>query len=378
MSLLPSTSGGGIVKFWHLAAVLALVGLGSAVSTVVRNPGEPIGPDVGGGIFAFLAMAVITVMLFRVDALNVRLDRSGPVVPAEDPAVPAGTRWTLDQIAAVLALHVEPMNGVVFADQRTGTIRVMIDPPTAITRRSGQEDRRVGETRTSSGESFIGQWTRIQLRPGNAPQLKSRSSNVYARLNQVGRMVPVWASLRFGDRESTRQTRNVVLAGHGPPISFRFDSGELYQAVDAIAVRAGWVSAADVAAQPVDPKTRHEVRSVERTSSTSSVSSSTSSASATPAADVHLSPEEVQARMEAVRRGAAEAASKDSAGLSKIMSLVGGGILAGCLIGTILGLIFGMPWWASFIIIGSGLLFCLIFVLPVWVLFGTPWRPKQA
>jgi hypothetical protein len=28
-----------------------------------------------------------------------------------------------------------------------------------------------------------------------------------------------------------------------------------------------------------------------------------------------------------------------------------------------------MVWWASFIIIGSGLLFCLLFVLP-WVLIG--------
>ena len=81
--------------------------------------------------------------------------------------------------------------------------------------------------------------------------------------------------------------------------------------------------------------------------------------------------------MAEVRRRVADTSAKGNANVSKIMSLIGGGILAGCVIGTILGLIFGMPWWASFIIIGSGLLFCLIFVLPIWLLMGPPWRPKQ-
>jgi uncharacterized membrane protein len=51
------------------------------------------------------------------------------------------------------------------------------------------------------------------------------------------------------------------------------------------------------------------------------------------------------------------------------MTWVGAAILAACVLATLIGLLAGMVWWASFIIIGSGLLFCLLFVLP-WVLIG--------
>lgn len=366
------------MKLWYLTAVLAFIGAAGAITTVVRGSDQPIGPEVGGGIVAFVVMAVLTVLLYRVDALNSRLDRNGLAVPAEDPAVPPGTRWTLDQIASVLALWVEPFNGVVFADERTGTIRVMIDPPTAITEVA--DDRRVGDDRSSSGPSIMGRWTRIRMRPGRLPQLKLRKSNVNARLNHLGRMVPVWGTPALGSGAGGRQTRNVVRAGQGPPISFRYDSRELWQAVDAIAVRAGWASAAAVASRPVDPKADHVVRTVERTTSTattstSSTSTSTATSSTSTGSEVAppVTPDAVHAMIEKARRDGA----KDDAKISMIMTVIGGGILAGCLIGTILGLIFGMPWWASFIIIGSGLLFCLLFVLPVWIAFGRPGRARQ-
>lgn len=366
------------MKIWYLTAALALVCAAYVVRDLVQNPGDPLSPDGFGGLVGFVAMAVVTVFLFRRHATNTRFDDNGPVTPAEDPAIPDGTRWTVEQIAAVLALHVQPMNGVVFADERTQTIRVMIDPPSAITWSAGkteqtnfthsQQERwqRQGG-RSTSPASYAGSWTRIQLHPGQLPQLENRTSTVSVKINDTGMLVPDWA--RGGDSGSGGPGA-LTSAGSRTPISFEFDSRELQHAVDRIAIRAGWVSEQQVAARPADPKTRHEVRTVERTASKSTSSSSLM-------AGDQPSSEELRARLEKARAQQAKGPRRQ-VDAAKIMTLVGAAVLAGCVIGTVLGLIFGMPWWASFIIIGSGLVFCAVFVLPVRLLMGGPRRPEQA
>lgn len=377
---MPSPNTGGPVKFWHGTGLLALLSLGYLVSEVVRSPDRTLSPDGFGGLVGFVSMAVATVLLYRRQARNSRLDHNGPVAPAEDPSVPEGTRWTLDQIASVLALHVQPMNGVVFADDRTQTIRVMVDPPSAITWNAGeatpgrteaQRDRMRGSGGSQASPYFTGRWTIIRLHAGQLPELENRQSTVSVAYNGAGDFVPLWSPTGKGSLQVNQSV--LPAAGSRTPLSFEYDSRELHRVVDSTVVRAGWASAADVAARPADPKTRHEVRRVDRTTSTATVATSTQTGE-------RPSEAELKARLKEAHRQQIKANSSSGKELdpSKIMTLIGAVVLAGCVIGTILGLIFGMPWWASFIIIGSGLVFCAIFVLPVWLLFGKPRQAQQS
>lgn len=394
------------MKFWYLTAVLAVVCAGYVVRDLVQNPGDPLSPDGFGGLVGFLAMAVVTTFLFRRSARNTRIDDSGPVAPAEDPAVGEGTRWTLDQIAAVVALQVQPMNGLVFADERTGTLRVMIDPPSAITWSAGERDLTPGfgtderREHRDSAPYFTGQWTRVRMHPGRLPEVANQSSTLSVAYNDAGTLVPQWSAATGDSLQADPSV--LTAAGSRTPISFEFDSRELQHAVDRIAVRAGWVSEQQVSARPTDPETRHEVRTVERTASTQNTSRSTDTTGGAQPSDSHQSTSsttqssssttqssspttrgsnppqtgaETRARFEQIRREQARAGNQDFRKASKIMTLIGAAILVGCVIGTVLGLVFGMPWWASFIIIGSGLVFCLLFVLPLWLIAGRPWAP---
>ena len=366
------------MKIWHGTGLLALLSLGYIVSDIVRSPDRSLGPDGFGGLVGFVGMAIVTVVLFRRQARNSRLDHDGLVAPAEDPSVPEGTRWTLGQIAAVLALHVQPMNGVVFADDRTGTIRVMVDPPSAITWNAGEEtpgrteaqrDRMSGSGGSQSSPYFTGRWTMIRLHAGQLPELENRESIVSVTYNGDGAFVPLWS--RAGEGSLQVDPSVLSAAGSRTPLSFEYDSRELHRVVDSTAVRAGWVTAADVTARPADPKTQHEVRRVDRTTSTATVATSTQ-------AGERPSEAELKARFQQARSQQVKANSTSGKGISpaKIMVVIGAASLAGCVIGTILGLIFGMPWWASFIIIGSGLVFCALFVLPIWLLERRPWAAK--
>lgn len=397
------------MRLWHVLMGLAAVALVGGVLNYFRvtpNADPSVAP---GALVATIVLGGAGVFLWRRGSVGQRLDHSGPVVPAEDPAVPAGTRWTLEQIAAVLAQQVEHMNGLVYADERTGTIRVMIDPATAIVRVEADNSiremdrRRPASQRSSSGPWYRGTWWKVDLRPGKPPHMRRKQTAVGARLDDRGRAVPIWdRGLTSTERRlptmavlSEAQTRGSV--------SFTFDSQELQRTVQRIAVRAGWISDAEArAGEPPAAEQHHEYRRVERTvidNGSSERTSTTRSFSETYRADqphpasheafvsdedlseqsvdslraAHARAEDVAAglRAENAVRGRASEAK-----ISLIMTLVGGVILFGCLIGTVLGLAFGMPWWASFIIIGSGLFFVLVFVLPIWLLMGTPWRPR--
>lgn len=386
------------MRLWQVTGLLALLCAFFLIATAVREPDTLIGPNGFGGLVGLVALGVPTLLLHWAAARDRRIDRSGPVSPSEDPTVADGGRWTLDQIAAVLALHVEPMNGLVFADPRSGTLRVMIDPPSAITWSpakteqtnftSSQRERwqRQGG-RSETPAHYTGRWTSIRLRPGRLPQVKNQKWSVSVRTGADGVLIPLWSA----DGDSGRNGSGALTRARSrTPISLEFDSRELTRAIDRIAVRAGWVAESRAARRQPATGRNHETRTVDRTGTesttrtwTTSDGTSTSTMTFTTsdpeqAENLPTSAAEARARFEEIRRDNAASMQTETVKIFKVMAVIGGSILLGCVIGTALGLIFGMPWWASFIIIGSGLLFCLLFVLPVWLLAGRPLPSKSS
>lgn len=383
------------MRMWILTAGLGLLCVARVVIMLVREPGvDLVNPEIFGSALGLTLMIVATVPLLYHDLLNMRLDRNGPVAPSEGPAIRTAQRWSLEEVASVLAQKVEPMNGVVFADRWTRTIRVMIDPPSAIVE-SHSAPTRVGER---SSRSIQGRWIKIRMRPGRIPLVKVKETSVSARIDS-GRMLPRWADP--WSRHSATSTMAIVAAAQRTPISFQFDSREFVPAIDRIAVQAGWV---EVANREDDPKARHEVRVVARTGTTTETRTSMRTGDQPPKSTRHTTGTAEKSANSNIYRTHSDILESQSrphdgqpgsAGTEftwtqpplrlqgtngnsvKILTVIGAGVLVACVLGTVFGLIAGMPWWASFIVMGGGLLFCLIFVLPLWILAGPPWRPKS-
>lgn len=284
----------------------------------------------------------------------------------------------------------------------------MFDPASAI--RRDVPRRGTGIAPASRGDTLDGQWWEVTWRRGKVPRLRHRRTAVGARRWRE-RTVPLWdvpnldrdpearhASMRALDAAMTEEARLDV-------------SGESLAALlDALAVRSGWVSegqartdraahpapavqirvdrrarTAPPAAEPVPDQRADEDFSGPVFGATAPGVVGAPDGSALPPLSTPPAPRRVDVSedeaFQRLRTGygdvvRAETRTVDTRPLPTPERLastrrmlrgflaLGVVILLLCLLATGIGLIAGMVWWASFIIVGAGLLFCALFVLP--------------
>ncbi|MGP9539080.1 hypothetical protein ACT3SP_13785 [Brachybacterium sp. AOP43-C2-M15] len=395
-------------NYWWFFAAVAVASLAGLIRLlVVSDPAdsEARSQMLSAALFvvAFGAFAVIARRAGRGDRAA---DASGPVRPAptSDPVgVERGGRWDLDQVAAQLARDLEPLNGLVFREGGSRRLRVMLDPASAIgehrpVRRSGNDD-------VHSNAGLRGQWWSVTWRAGRAPRIRERTTPVGVRIDADGRAIPLWstggASSRAGEHVAHR---SALQTAQRAPAELEISSDELVRVVDGVAARSGWASPGQVSSTPrtlrrltrqvsrrrtgggtvevrsrstsdrpgTAPSRGSRVDRAEETSisvTTSGITTTSSSSTSWSTSNSALPPDSPLRGTLAGAEGIPPSPIPGFAALGRIMGLVGLGILAACVLATVIGLIAGMVWWASFIIIGSGLLFCLLFVLP-WMLIG--------
>lgn len=373
----------------------------------MQGDAEAQGTVVGAAVCA-LVFGLVGVLAARADLRAGSADASGMVAPAAHEQAPTRGRWELDEMAAQLARQLAPMNGAVFREGRSRRLRVMLDPASAIqlTETSGQ----AGSGDISTRRYLQGDWWKVTWRRGRAPKIRAHRSTVTLRYAPGFGPIPGWRSqpARTGSMPFVREPQRP----EGWSGELHLTSHALVDAVDQIAVDSGWASRGQISAQPRQPqsdwdrhvsvvqegggrtstrishggtimRTTEEVRRRDaleqrisesrRTSSSARAQHEITSTSALPPRRLHPStttPEELRAAAAAMRAPRTDQAG-GPVGLSRqtrMLVLLGAVILCACFLATGIGLIAGMVWWASFIIIGGGLLFCLLFVLP-FILF---------
>lgn len=406
--------------WWFFAAVAVLSLAGLIRLAVVGEPGDPENRSQMLSAAAFvLAFGVMTVIALRAGRRTGALDRAGPVdaaQTAEVTGIEAEGRWSIDQVAAQLARELAPMNAVVFREGRSRRLRIMLDPASAIL-----EHRPAGRPPSESG-TLRGQWWEVTWRPRRAPRIRRRSTVVGIRLDAEGRALPRWQ--RGADTRGPFADRMALESAQRIPAELEISTAELVRVTDEIAVRSGWASQAQVASETRslpqvsrsvvrrtsgEGRTEAHVRttlsrpgappgegtttvSSSETTTTSSVSSSGSSTTWSTGSTTRRTSSSFDASSDEARnafpppvpfgdeppvgpsgppvgpRGGLPR-PPGFTGVGRVMWWVGVAVLTACVLATAIGLLAGMVWWASFIIIGSGLLFCLLFVVP-WVLLG--------
>ncbi len=405
-------------NYWWFSAAVAVISLAGLVRlAVVGDPGDPENRSqmMNAAVLA-VVFGAVTVFALSSGRRTGALDRTGPVAAAttaDVDGIGTGGRWSIDQVAAQLARELAPMNAVVFREGASRRLRIMLDPASSIL-----EHRPAGRPASESG--FLrGQWWEVTWRTRRAPCIRPRSTRMGVRLDVEGRALPRW---RIGpDSRGPFADRIALETARRMPAELEISTEELVRITGEIAVRSRWASEAEVAA--TTRSLPHHARSVVRrdtgegrteahvrttssrrgappgegtttirsseTTTTSSETSSGSSISWSTGSTTRETSSTFDASSDAAssafppslpvgdgsptsRRGAPPQ-SPDLGGIGRAMRWVGIAVLAACVLATAIGLLAGMVWWASFIIIGSGLLFCLLFVVP-WVLIDRSWR----
>jgi hypothetical protein len=387
-------------------AVASLVGL--IRLAVISVPGDPgARTEMLSAALFVLVFGAMAVVALRAGRRAAALDRAGPVepAPAEEPSdVGRDGRWSIDQVAAQLARDVAPMNGVVYREGGSRRLRVMLDPTSAIAvhRPAGRSHAEV-----TLGDNLSGLWWRVTWRRGRAPRIRQRSTAMSIRIDETGRALPRW---QLGAEGGPFSGSTALRTAQRTQADISVSSDDLVRVVDALAVRSGWASRGEVAstARRLPHHARRVVRSRTGEESTESHVRTTSAASGEPSSSASTTVRSAwtttsssststgwttssRSRTSITTGDASSAAATGqfppapafpeepagpppspatiTDGVGRVMTWVGAAILAACVLATLIGLLAGMVWWASFIIIGSGLLFCLLFVLP-WVLIG--------
>lgn len=412
-------------NYWWFFAVLAAVSLVGLIRlAVVGEPGDPeVRTQMLSAAVITLAFGAMTVIALSAGRRTGALDRAGPVAAAQTSEVTGaetGGRWSIDQVAAQLARELAPMNAVVFREGASRRLRIMLDPASAIL-----EHRPAGRPPSESG-TLRGQWWEVTWRHRRAPRIRRRSTAVGVRLDAEGRALPRWQ--RGADTRGPIADRMALESAQRIPAELEISTAELVRVADEIAVRSGWASQAQVGSVTRslpettrtvsrrgsgEGRTEAHVRTTHgrpgappgegtttiRSSETTTTSSGTSSTSWSTGSTTRTTSASFDSSSDAARSafpppspfgdeppvgpneppvgpngppiGPRSGLPRPPgfAGVGRAMRWVGIAVLAACVLATAIGLLAGMVWWASFIIIGSGLLFCLLFVLP-WVLLG--------
>ncbi len=322
------------MRVWPVFGFFAALLAAATVVLLAEAADQTAGRWIAFGMFCgALVFSGVTWLVARQEGIGRRLDQRGPVTPGD--SLPIGVRWTFEQYARAVSAEVIPQGGLVYADPKREIIRVMFDPAASIRLVTSAERA----TETSPGGTrrrWQGLFLQIRASPGNRPRVRVTDATVGARFDESGRLVPVW-SRSWGASQTTAEAiarAKVGRSSTGVTLSTRhFEPIAL-----GLAAEAGWIDRSEVPAPP-------------------------------PQGSSPPSPEN------------AERTAADPGRTFRVFHLVGGGVLAACVVATLVGLAFGMPWWASFIIVGSGLFFCLVFTLPVLLLQRlserSPHRPPR-
>lgn len=190
-----------------------------------------------------------------------------------------------------------------------------------------------------------GEWWEVVWRAGHAPRVRARDSEVGARIVD-GRLIPVWYTGPGAESGSGPETDAIMTMPPTEDSHFAVSGHELLRVLGDVAVRSGWSTQEQVETAGWQVPAHRGERVVTRRVT---AGGATAAGSAGPLPSVR------------------EAESD----MARICAVVGLGVLAACVIATVIGLAFGMVWWASFIIIESGLVLCLLFLLPA-LLLGPP------
>lgn len=385
-------------RIWHVLAVISgLVALG-LVKAIADQSWPPldffwhdpfqyllrgVNPDIFGGFIGLLILLPTTCAVMRVDRLHKRLDATGPVEPLAQPGSPSP--WSLSDLGAVIAAELEPFNAVVFVDDRSRTMRIMIDPASSITieqRTTGHSGAGVGDRAVDSGPLVRGRWLQVRWKQGSAPKFKLRKSPVSLVIDSTGRLIPRWRAHPKTDTTHPFTAMQTLHEGQRREISFTTGTSELIDIVDAVALRGGWAGQSDLDASNRRVPRTAETYTVDRRRTTGTAGSGTTTVTVGPG---QSSGRGTPTGTETISSRGAGVASHPTnptvagthARLVRVFVGVGTAVLAGCVLATVIGLLAGMVWWAGLIIIGSGLLFFLIFSLPVWLLLGRQ-RPRRS
>ncbi|MFL1376626.1 hypothetical protein [Nocardiopsis protaetiae] len=317
------------MRIWPIFGFFTAILTAATVILLIAARTDPVAGWIALGMFCgALLFGSITWLIARSEMANRRFDRSGPIAPGAN--LPLGTRWNFEQYAQALATEVSAQGGLVYTDPKRETIRVMFDPAASIrlvTRFEHSTDTSPGGVR----RSWQGLFLRVRATPGNRPRVNVIDATVGARFDDSNRLVPVWNPGWGSDRTTARAIAQANAGRSSTGISL--STRQFEPLALALAAEAGWIDRSEVPAQP-SPEP-----------------------SPSPTPPPPMSAQDVQAKLAA-----------DSRMAFRIFYFIGGGVLAACVIATIIGLASGMPWWVSFIIIGSGLFFCLVFTLPVMFL----------
>ncbi len=304
------------MRLWTIPASVAAALTAATLVLLTQAGDEAPARWIAFGMFCgALVFTGITWPVARTEAAGVRFDRSGPVPPGAD--LPTGAPWTFEQYARALSARVHRQGGIVFADPRRDTVRVMFDPAASI-RLVTRIEHGDGTSSTGVRRRWQGLFLQIRAVPGERPRVRVADAGVGARVDGSGRLIPVWAPGR-GSARTTEQAVGRANAGR-PRTGTSLSTRAFEPLVLGLAAEAGWIDRSEVPSPP--------------------------------------------APSENTRGGPAG----DSRDPYRAFTYVGGGVLAACVVATAVGLALGMPWWASFIVVGSGLFFCLVFALPALLL----------